>query len=1204
MPALAQTNDQLSNVTSSSYSLSCNNGFWSKHGDDITYNQLQKFWSELSLQARQDLLRIDKQTLFEHARKNMYCSRCNGLLLEVFMQIVMYGKSLQQELAGGQLSFYKLGVSKDQINTGSGENLACQDEVQDPSVHPWGGITTTKDGALTLLDCYLCSKSLKGLQNVFDSARARERERELLYPDACGGGARGWISQGMVSYGRGHGTRETCALHNARLSCDTLVDFWSALSEETRFSLLRMKEDDFVERLMYRFDSKRFCRDCRRNVIREFKELKELKRTRRIPRCTSWFCVADAAFQYEVSNDTIHVDWSHAFVDSVGKYHYFEWAVGTGEGKSDILDYENVGLDGSVQVNGLDLGGLNACYITLRAWKADGRCTELSVKAHALNGEQCVHCRLMVGDGYVTISHGETIRSFFEHAEEAEEEEDDSSMDKDGSELDDECSRPQKHAKSPELAREFLLDAATVEKAFREGTARQNAHSIFVCLALKLLEERALVACKEIETLEKQVKLLEEEENEKREEERKQRKRTKEREKKLRRKERLRGKDKTNKCSESNEASVLPDVCNEVSTTQEPDDSTDERVSESADPTASSDIQDVTSPNDYNSGLQSNGSEEDNIIGEDENDSLTAENSGLSYQNLIRQTEFQLNLSGRRADQHQSSEGGSAVYQSESQYCNDNSECFPWEGNGRNRQSRSSSTKFTFRNCGPRFTHKLQCMSNRMASRNDLLFCGCNGNNDYKAKPHTFTTRFNRDKESLDKMDSASDLLKPVQRYNRSTQNDHIRENCGRSRSKIPNHGREPLHTKKVWEPVAPQKYIRSNSDSDVTLISSSFKVSDKSGGDISPFEVTNNLPCADSVDYNLEKSCWKAMPLCNSKQAVEEEDDPCLTRSCKSSGSPDFSASSTSSSDNCSSCLSEGDCNTASPTSPIQESSSTSDSEDGSQVSEERETPVCTRMAFSEGYSEVPQETVQNKDTDLAASKTVSPLNGTVAPAMRAFQQTVIPQILNVQNIHYPFQSPPIMGYYHQTQQVPWPTALPNGILPYAHPNPYLYTPFSYTLTGESNYCMPYNAVQHLPSPLLNASQVRVYQPPHHTSSPSPFHEQKSFPTNVTGIMNLGSESKPEKTVQTESVDKQKTADFQSGNTGFSLFKFSGPVPRANSTIKPEKEALNEGFLEVRSSDLATDNSDGDKACSNKDTDIEEYKLFAASKGIEFSFF
>jgi len=47
-----------------------------------------------------------------------------------------------------------------------------------------------------------------------------------------------------------------------------------------------------------------------------------------------------------------------------------------------------------------------------------------------------------------------------------------------------------------------------VEKAFREGTARQNAHSIFVCLALKLLEERVHVACKEIITLEKQVLII------------------------------------------------------------------------------------------------------------------------------------------------------------------------------------------------------------------------------------------------------------------------------------------------------------------------------------------------------------------------------------------------------------------------------------------------------------------------------------------------------------------------------------------------------------------------------------------------------------------------------------------------------------------------------------------------------------------------
>ena len=124
-----------------------------------------------------------------------------------------------------------------------------------------------------------------------------------------------------------------------------------------------------------------------------------------------------------MSEDTIQADWHQSFTDTVGTYHHFEWAVGTGEGKSDILDFEDVGMNGKVQVNGLDLGGLSACFITLRAWKFDGCCTELHVKAHALKGQPCVHRRLIVGDGFVTITKEESIRRLFEHAEEVEEEE-------------------------------------------------------------------------------------------------------------------------------------------------------------------------------------------------------------------------------------------------------------------------------------------------------------------------------------------------------------------------------------------------------------------------------------------------------------------------------------------------------------------------------------------------------------------------------------------------------------------------------------------------------------------------------------------------------------------------------------------------------------------------------------------------------------
>lgn len=46
--------------------------------------------------------------------------------------------------------------------------------------------------------------------------------------------------------GRGHGSRETCTLHAARLSVGTFVDFWSTLGEEVRCSILRIKEEDFV----------------------------------------------------------------------------------------------------------------------------------------------------------------------------------------------------------------------------------------------------------------------------------------------------------------------------------------------------------------------------------------------------------------------------------------------------------------------------------------------------------------------------------------------------------------------------------------------------------------------------------------------------------------------------------------------------------------------------------------------------------------------------------------------------------------------------------------------------------------------------------------------------------------------------------------------------------------------------------------------
>ncbi|KAL2501547.1 hypothetical protein Fot_35395 [Forsythia ovata] len=1226
------------------------NGFWSKHRDDVSCNQLQKFWSELAPHARRELLRIDKQTLFEQARKNMYCSRCNGLLLEGFLQIVMFGKSLQQDVAGGNCS----------IRANKSDSDLCMingrlDDAQDPSIHPWGGLTTARDGTLTLLDCYLYSKSLKGLQNVFDSARARERERELLYPDACGGGGRGWISQGMAGYGRVHGTRETCALHTARLSVETLVDFWSALGEETHQSLLRMKEEDFIERLMYRFDSKSFCRDCRRNVIREFKELKELKRMRREPRCTSWFCVADTAFQYEVSHDTVQADWHQTFLDAFGTYHHFEWAIGSGEGKSDILEFENVGLRGRVQASGLDLSVLHACYITLRAWKIDGRCSELCVKAHALRGQQCVHCRLVVGDGFVTIMSGESIKKFFEHAEEAEEEEDDDSMDKDGNDFDGECSRPQKHAKSPELARDFLLDAATVifkeqvEKAFREGTARQNAHSIFVCLALKLLEERVHVACKEIITLEKQIKLLEEEEKEKREEEeRKARRRTKEREKKLRRKERLREKENKEKnCAESNQHPGFPDVSKEESVLTVDENSNvvnnNDFVSEMGEAISSSplspDIQDDQFVKDYIYSNTENHSEDspDGEFGNmrDWNCSYPHDHIKYSRRKLKFKKDPQQDLNLKWSDGRKSTavtEFGGSVGKYESRYHDDGFDV------------RSNAAKNN-RNVGPKFSEKLQGSKNRMGDRFDSHARSCNHHDDYRARPESHITRVVWDPKYVNKLE-VSGMSKPYYRGHKYNQVECSREMSGRPKNKIIAGNSSSPNIKKVWEPLDSQKkYIRSNSDFDVTTIST-LKVEGTESDHLPELPVATRSDKVTSIsvpanheDKGLQDSIKSRdengrngqngfesvakSQQCSKDIAVEDGKLCPSTRS--SHRMLDLSIGSSSNSDNCSFCLSEEDSNTSSSNHQNLDSPSTSDSDEASQSSEGRESSHCLDNVY-EGHRvvmETRQSTERGDDTisqtpDCDGTNSLRNLpmkatsycdNGRSNVSSGAQPPTVLPQLHN-QSIHYPMFQAPTMPYCHQTP-VSWSAGPTNGLMHFPHHSHYLFAnPFGYGLNGNARL-MQYGALQHLAPPLLNSAQLPFFQPAAHVNSNGKecakvpnlgvlkeaergSNVQKVAPTNKECPMEVP------RIVEAGQNGKSETSDM--GNTSFSLFHFGGPVALSAGS-KLDGESLKEGIAVDISPNLSANQPDGHDACNKKDS-IEEYNLFAATNGIKFSFF
>ncbi|XP_051138614.1 uncharacterized protein LOC127256575 [Andrographis paniculata] len=1242
-------------------------GFWSNQRDDVSYNQLHKFWCDLTVQARRNLLRIDKQTLFEHARKNMYCSRCNGLLLEGFSQIVMYGKSLQLDAAGTPNSL------DDATNENDGElSTGHQYDAPNPSVHPWGGLTTARDGTLTLLNCYLYSKSLKGLKNVFDSARTRERDREMLYPDACGGGGRGWISQGIVGYGRGHGTRETCALHTAKLSVETLVDFWSALGEETRQSLLRMKEDDFIDRLMYRFDSKRFCRDCRRNVIREFKELKELKRMRKETRCTDWFCVADTDFQYEVSDNSVKADWHQTFSDSFGAYHHFEWAIGTGEAKYDILGFENVGLTGSVEVNNLDLSDLDACYITLRAWKMDGRCNELCVKAHALRGQDCVHCKLIVGDGFVTIKRGESIKRFFEHAEEAEEEEDDDSMDKDGNELDGECSRPQKHAKSPELAREFLLDAATVifkeqvEKAFREGTARQNAHSIFVCLALKLIEERLHIACKEIITLEKQMKLIEEEEKEKREEEaRRERRRTKEKEKKLRKKERL-------KVIETQEM-LYPESKSSPAIEDDIKESTysinqgvnivhsRDSVCGTAEAPCGSGSPDIHDGQSLTECIDSNMEN----LSEDIHDQDFSNNKDWSSSFLFDRFkysrrkstkfrnesagDFMIRWSGRRKTSSVSSENDVIHRKPEPRCHTDGYE----SARSMDKQSRTNDAKANNTRIGSKLTEKI--VNPRMSDRYNPHTCSSSYHREYRSRPESRVTRSVRDSTYVNKLETSPDeISKPYYCSNKHTQLEY--SHVIKEQPKIKKVSSYPSNSKKVWEPLdVRKKCFESNLGPDVAL-GSAAKVegseSDQqpescstSSDEVMDISVQTNEDdvrgVADSLaeGYRINKDALFAAaekPQSYSKEAVTESGGlHSLTRSLLRN--MESSLNSYSNSDNCSSCLSEGDSNMCSNSQNL-ESTSTSDSEEPTPNSGHREVarsleagiPASPRVVVSSGQGAESQSLTPPVADSLPKETALNCGNGRADVSRSGQAQCqLLPQMHN-----FPiFQAPPTVGYYHHQNPVSWPGAPTNGLMPFPHSSHYLYANnFGYGLNANA-WLMQYGGLQHLPPPptIGNGVPVPVFQPVleqvngiiSNMKEPAAAAAAAGGGGHSVIIEKVGSAEGqvPKDAAATTAVVDGADKKVYGGNDGFSLFHFGGPValtaadPDPNPNPKEGDGSSGEdGSTCPKPTAESYCHGDGDNlnpcSCSKEDHHhhhhhpIEEYSLFAATNGIKFSIF
>lgn len=683
-------------------------------------------------------------------------------------------------------------------------------------------------------------------------------------------------------------------------------------------------------------------------------------------------------------------------------------------------------------------------------------------------------------------------------------------------------------------------------------------------------------------------KLLEEEEKEKREEEeRKERRRTKEKEKKLRRKEKLREKekDREKKCLDPNENHIVPDLqdkepptCGEVHNK----DLVNEAGETISSRPVSPEIQDEQFLNGYISPNQQTHFNDyhdgDFDSSKDGNGSFSVDQSNYSRRKPKFRKEFQPDPTLRWSDRRRfavASESGDTFSKSERRYHGDY--------NGLNKQIKSNSAKSNVRINGPKF-----------GERYDPHSCSCYHYNEYRPKvePHSSITQVGPEAKSVCKSDSVSDISKPYYRGTKYNQVDYTRENCGRSKIKNVNGncpGRDLPHIRRVWEPMESQKYLRSNSDSDVTLGSSTFKDENhepkkllESSGAISSDDLKEARNCSPGGNgFYLEAKS----PQCSKEGGYEEvEESPTEKSSLNGTGDP--FTSSTSNSDSCSSCLSEGDSNTSSSNPQNPESSSTSDSEDTSQNSEGKETPISHGNGFphkptTEGGI-LPTKTGQKYD------------NGKPNASIGSQPQAILPP-LQAQSLHFPMFQAPSIGYYHQSP-VSWPAAPPHGMLPLAHPNHYVFaSPFGYGLNGDSHF-MQYGALPHLAPPTLNPGQVPLY--------PSVSLNQKDHSkiSNPSEMKEAHHEANLKRTVRTDppsaagrqngNSDKTQTA-----NTGFSLFHFGGPVALSNGYKSKE------GMVGDLSLNVPVDHIEGDHGCNKKDT-IEEYNLFAASNRMRFSFF
>ena len=457
-------------------------------------------WRSLAPHARRGLATVRRKALLERVRTTS-CSRCYGLAVAVLdvREVAAHDGREEDGPVPVGTPLVEAGAAAAEAPE---QNDAEEIELLSESRAAWDVLSLEGDSEARLAERHVQDGAL----TVVDAWRKRRVARQRHYAefgDVCGGD---WV--------RLKAGAKVCSLHSRRMSCEALHRHWEALPAADRAGLLRMAEEDFVERLDHHL-RQNICSDCRGNVTRAFKEVKDLRRLPGGCRCNEWFCAPDqgAAFSYEFTETSVSASWDKHVADPT-RYEW-QFAVGTLPGAADVVPFGPTAEGGKstrVDVDGLSLTKRHYC-LTVRGTGPAGKTVSLQGRATLMDEELCVHQYVRVGEGEVRLDIGESAMDTFQRAEEVLEE----IEEEEAFEPED---RKRMHAETPELARETLADAAAlifterIQNTLCERCAQDNAAGLLAGAAIELVEERVWVAARDAKCEALQAELLAEEESE------------------------------------------------------------------------------------------------------------------------------------------------------------------------------------------------------------------------------------------------------------------------------------------------------------------------------------------------------------------------------------------------------------------------------------------------------------------------------------------------------------------------------------------------------------------------------------------------------------------------------------------------------------------------------------------------------------------